>query len=94
MLTRTKIENVDVLPPIEEDEGWSHKGCGWDASPCGELPTHFISTPCPEHGRAHAGDSTTYCQRHYALTLLQIVEVEMPFQSTAFDDLVFDHGAL
>lgn len=89
-----RVDGTDILPPLDEGEGWSHKGCAWDNAPCGEVATHFISNPCTEHGRAHASDSRLFCARHYALTLLHTIEVEMPFQSAAFDDLVLEHGPL
>ena len=88
------IEPVDLIPSIDEDEGWSHKGCAWSDSPCGETPEYFISYPCPEHGRAHAGETLLFCPRHYALSLLHILEVAVPLDGVPFNHAVYDHGPL
>lgn len=93
MATNQTVDPVDVLPPLDDD-GWSHKGCNWTNAPCGEQAQYYISYPCPEHGRAHAGETLLFCPRHYALGLLYVLEVAMPLDNRSFDDLVLEHGAL
>lgn len=94
MPAKTTIDPVDVLPPIDDDGGWSHKGCAWDNAPCGEAATYFVSYACPDHGRAHAGETRLFCPRHYAISLLHAVEVAAPLAGCGFDDVVLEHGAL
>ena len=94
MSTRFTTDTVDSLPPMDTDDGWSHKGCNWTNAPCGDTAQYFVSYPCPEHGSAHAGETVPFCPRHYARSLLYVAEVAMPGGDLDFADLVLEHGAL
>lgn len=93
MPANTTYDPVDLLPPLEA-EGWPSKDCSWDNAPCVEAASYFVSYTCPEHGRAHAGDTRLFCPRHYALSLLHAVEVAAPLANCGFDDVVLEHGAV
>ncbi|GAB3086912.1 hypothetical protein [Corynebacterium aquatimens] len=79
----------------EEEDGWGHKGCDWDESPCGEMKEYFISYRCtvPDHAD-HATHTEQFCPRHYALTLHYILEVRVPLNKSTFDAEIFSHGPL
>lgn len=94
MPTNHVIDPADLVPDIEEDAGWSNTECAWSDAPCLELPEYFISYPCPEHGRAHAGEALLFCPRHYALRLLYALEVAMPLDGASFNDIILAHGPL
>ena len=44
MSTRFTTDTVDSLPPMDTDDGWSHKGCNWTNAPCGDTAQYFVSS--------------------------------------------------
>ena len=85
----------DVEPPIADDDdgGWRHRGCDWDEYPCGEMPTHAVSTISAGH-EDHSHEPSIFCKRHYVLTMLEIVEVELPQWGVSARELIEKHGPI
>jgi hypothetical protein len=65
--------------------------CQWFYGVCTEPPTKHITAPPGPDGEPNV---STYCTRHYVLTLARHIEVHGPTCEHGVDDHIVSHGDL
>lgn len=67
------LDDSSDFPPFEDGGDGSDRSCFWEDDLCTEVPTHYIISYCNDPNCTHT-HTKYYCQRHYAMTLKDIVD--------------------
>lgn len=80
-----------IIVGVEQEGGWSGRRCTWPDSVCSELPTHYVRHPSV---RPDELTIRFLCERHFVLTLAELVEVHLPQCDAAASDHVEGFGTI